>query len=141
MQKSAFVTGGTGFVGLNLIKWLTAEGWNVTAFHRPTSDLTYLKCFPVQLVMGDLAEFDSVLRAVPEDVDAIFHVASDLSFSSAHNTQQTRINVDGTRHLVDAAIQRRAKRFVYTSTLGTYGAQNTVLTEETPQLAGRSTIN
>jgi hypothetical protein len=40
MAKTAFVTGGTGFVGLNLIDELIKQGWAVTALHRPSSDLT-----------------------------------------------------------------------------------------------------
>lgn len=39
MKKTAFVTGGTGFLGTNLIEELVSEGWEVTALHRPTSNL------------------------------------------------------------------------------------------------------
>ena len=41
--KTAFVTGATGFLGLNLIAQLTALGWNVLALHRTQSNLQYLK--------------------------------------------------------------------------------------------------
>jgi nucleoside-diphosphate-sugar epimerase len=39
MAKTAFVTGGTGFIGINLIQLLVSEGWDVTALHRPTSNI------------------------------------------------------------------------------------------------------
>ena len=50
MKKTAFVTGGSGFIGINLIEQLVADDWDVTALYRPTSDLTYLKRFPIRLI-------------------------------------------------------------------------------------------
>jgi nucleoside-diphosphate-sugar epimerase len=38
MANTAFVTGGTGFIGLNLVELLVNQGWDVTALHRPTSN-------------------------------------------------------------------------------------------------------
>ena len=46
----AFVTGGTGFLGLNLIEQLLAEGWEVVALHRPTSNLKHLREKDIQPV-------------------------------------------------------------------------------------------
>jgi nucleoside-diphosphate-sugar epimerase len=42
MSKRAFVTGGTGFIGINLVNKLIDQDWDVTALHRPTSDLSKL---------------------------------------------------------------------------------------------------
>ena len=39
MAKKAFVTGGTGFIGVNIIEQLIRGGWEVTAIHRPASDI------------------------------------------------------------------------------------------------------
>lgn len=141
MTRTAFVTGGTGFVGTNLVGHLVRSGWNVTVLHRPSSDLSVLGRFPVQRVVGDLVDGASVRAAMPAGVDAVFHVASDLSFQAAGDREQTRINVEGTRHMLEAARERGARRFVYTSTLGTYGAHEGIITEATPQLATQSTMN
>ena len=46
----AFVTGGTGFVGIDLIDQLLAESWEVVALHRPTSNLKHLREKDIQLV-------------------------------------------------------------------------------------------
>ena len=51
-RRAAFVTGGTGFVGLNLVKELMIRGWDVTALHRPSSDLKLLNRFRPKLVVG-----------------------------------------------------------------------------------------
>lgn len=141
MSRSAFVTGGTGFVGANLVERLTRDGWEVTALHRATSALDVLERFTARRVCGDLIDHASLLAAIPQDVDVIFHVASDLNFQTEKNPIQTAINVDGTRHLVDAAIARGASRFVYLSTLATYGVHEGVVTEATTQTAADSSLN
>lgn len=78
---------------------------------------------------------------MPGNVDAVFHVAADISMWSRNNARQTRINVDGTRNVVEAAIAAGAKRFVHTSTWNTFGLQQGDISEESPQLGGQSWIN
>lgn len=137
MPKTAFVTGGTGFLGLNLIQQLTEQGWRVTALHRPSSSLTYLKRFPVTLAAGEIEEAASLEQAMPEGLDAVFHVAGDVSFWSGHRARQRRTNVVGTRNVAEAARRKGARRFVHTSTIAVYGPQPGILDETAPHL-GRS---
>jgi nucleoside-diphosphate-sugar epimerase len=59
-MPSAYVTGATGFVGLNLIQRLTQQGWEVRALDRSSSDLTYLSRFDAERVGGDV--FSGVRR-------------------------------------------------------------------------------
>ena len=139
--RSAFVTGGTGFVGLNLIEQLVAQGWAVTALHRPTSDLRAIRRFPVRLAAGDLLDPASLRHAIPEGVDALFHVAADTSVWSKHDKRQTRINVEGTRNVVEAALATGVRRMVHTSTWNTYGLEQGEISEGSPQQGGRSWIN
>jgi len=140
-ERSAFVTGGTGFLGLNLIEQLTAQDWQVTALHRPSSDVRLLTEFPVKLVEGDILEPQSLRRAVPQSVHAVFHVAADISMWSGNNARQTRINVEGTRNVVDAAISAGAGRLIHTSTWNTYGIWQGEISEERPQRGGESRAN
>ena len=140
-EKRAFVTGATGFLGLNLVEQLTGAGWQVRALHRPTSDLTFLCRFPVEVVEGDLLEPESLVRALPERVDAVFHVAADTSVWARSAARQTRINVEGTANLLQAALETGARRFVHTSTWNTFGLQQGEITEDLPQLGGRSRVN
>ena len=89
-DKTAFVTGGTGFIGLNLIELLTQSGWDVTALHRPNSRLTYLRKYPVRLAEGTIEDAASIQRAMPEDVDTVFHVAGDVSLWSGYRERRRR---------------------------------------------------
>lgn len=138
---SAFVTGGTGFLGLNLLEQLTANKWAATALHRRSSKLRYIKQFPVTPVEGDILSPKSLTSAVPEGVDVVFHLAADTSMWSGNNERQYQVNVEGTRNVVDAALAAGAKRLVHTSTWNTYGLRQGAISEESSQLAGRSWIN
>ncbi|MBK5196680.1 MAG: NAD-dependent epimerase/dehydratase family protein [Methyloceanibacter sp.] len=139
-NKTAFVTGGTGFIGLNLIELLTKSGWDVIALHRPNSRLTELQKYPVHLVEGEIEDAASLERAVPENVDAVFHVAGDVSLWSGHKERQWRTNVDGTRNMVATALAKRSRKFVHTSSTAVYGIQSGPFDETSPKL-GKDSLN
>jgi dihydroflavonol-4-reductase len=139
--RTAFVTGATGFVGLNLVELLLRRGWRVLAMHRAGSALKYLQRLAAERVVGDVTDAASVRRAMPQGVDAVFHVAGDTSLWSARNALQDRVNVDGTRNVVGAALERRARRFVHTSSISAYGLQRGRIDERAEQLGGTSPMN
>ncbi len=142
MPRTAFVTGATGFLGLNLVDALLASGWSVVALHRKTSNVTRLRERGVGLAEGSLDDRVALERAIPEGVDAVFHVAGNISLWSKNDAQQTRDNVDGTRNVTSAALARKVKRFVHTSTVAVWGAQETLPYDESaPQRGCDSTIN
>jgi dihydroflavonol-4-reductase len=130
---TALITGSTGFLGLNLVRELTSAGWRVIALHRPNAEMKYLGRFRVTCAVATLEDSTSLDRAMPENLDAVFHVAADLSSWHGHRDRQTRTNVDGTRHLVDLAIRRGVKKFIHTSTTGVYGLPRQPFDETAPQ--------
>src|SRR2546421_1654950 len=140
-MKSAFVTGATGFVGLNLVEELLRQGWQVTALHRANSDLAELGRFPVTLMPGDITDPGSLRAAMAEDMDVVFHVAGNTNLWSRRNAQQTAENVEGTRNVVETALARGAKKLVLTSSIAAYGEQTGELTEARKSRAKRSWIN
>ena len=139
-NKTAFVTGGTGFIGLNLVEHLTQSGWDVVALHRPKSRLMYLQKYPVRLVEGAIEDAASLDRAMPEDVDAVFHVAGDVSLWSGHKQRQWRTNVEGTRNMVATALAKRSRKFVHTSSTAVYGIPAEQFDETSPKL-GKDSFN
>lgn len=139
--RTAFVTGATGFLGLNLVEELLAQGWRVIALHRASSDLKYLRRLPAVRAVGDVTDAPSVRRAMPQGVDAVFHVAGDTSLWSSQNAAQDRVNVDGTRNVVGAALEKRARRFVHTSSISAYGLQRGRIDESAEQLGRVSPVN
>ena len=140
-MKTAFVTGATGFLGINLVQQLLDDGWQVTALHRKTSNLTYLKRFDVTLVEGAITDKSSLEKAIPEGLDAVFHVAANTSMWSKFNEQQYQDNVVGTKNMVEVALEKKAKRFVHTSSISAWGHHKNEIDEAAESNALTSPMN
>lgn len=141
MSKTAFVTGGTGFLGGHVISQLRQADWQVVALHRPESNPTGLLALGAIPVSGSLDDVTSLLAAMPDNPDAVFHVAGNTSMWRRNNAQQTRDNVDGTRHLVDVALRKQVGRFIHTSSISAWGIQSSCIDENTPSNAAHDWIN
>lgn len=120
-MATAFVTGGTGFLGRNLINELRGQDWRVIALARKGSDATALEAQGVEVVRGDIRERRSLLEVFPRQVDVVFHLAADTSLWSGHADRQLAINVDGTRNMVYAAQHGQAACLVYCSSASVFG--------------------
>jgi dihydroflavonol-4-reductase len=140
-KRKAFVTGGTGFVGVNVIMELIKQDWDVVALHRASSDLTYIKDLGIELVEGSIRDVTSVMNAMPEGIDTVFHIAGNTNQWKAKNAEQTLDNVDGTRHIVDAAVAKKVRRLIVTSSIAAYGLVEGEIDENTKSNADTSWIN
>ena len=116
----AFLTGGTGFIGANVVRALLARGFEVRALVRPGSDRRNLEGLDIELVQGDVRDFRSVKRAM-QDCGLVFHVAAMYSFWVRPRRLIYEVNVDGTRNVLQAALELRAERVVYTSSVAALG--------------------
>jgi dihydroflavonol-4-reductase len=114
-----FVTGGTGFVGANLVRLLVEQGHRVRALVRSASCLDNLQGLPVELVTGDLNHPD--LADALHGCDALFHVAAHYSLWRRDQKQLYQVNVLGTRHILAAAKKAGIPRTVYTSSVAAIG--------------------
>lgn len=141
MTQTAFVTGASGFVGSHLARELHRQGWAVHVLLRSTSSLQEISDVPVTVHRGDVTDAASITAALPQGVDAVFHVAASTNLWSRNNAQQSRINVEGTRNLIAAAEAAGARRFVHTSSFVTWGFQDGVFTEDSPRSAAGDWIN
>ncbi len=138
----AFITGACGFLGTNLIHHLIEQKISVTVIHRKSSNISAFEGMPVKWFEGDVLDRDSLMKACPEAVDMIFHIAADTSMWSAKNAQQNRINVVGTANMLQVAKAKKARRFIHTSSIAAYGSHaGEVITEKTPQLGGQCFSN
>lgn len=140
-KKKAFVTGATGFLGLNLVEELCSAGYEVTALHRPASDLRFLKRLDARREVGSITDATAIEGAMDESMDAVFHVAANTNVWARNNAEQTRDNVDGTRNMLDVARRKGAKRFVYTSTCMVFGLLEGPFDEASPPNGRDSWIN
>jgi dihydroflavonol-4-reductase len=129
----ALVTGGTGFVGANLVRELLKDGRSVRVLARPGGDRRALDGLDVEIVDGDLLEPTS-LRTAVRGVSTVFHAAADYRLWAPDPSVIYRANVDGTRALLQACAEAGVGRVVYTSSVGALGIpkDGSLATEETP---------
>jgi len=116
----AFVTGGSGFIGAAIVRTLLAEGHEVRALVRPGSDRRNLDGLAVELCEGDLLEPVSLRKGLA-GCDTLFHAAADYRLWTPDPAAMYATNVDGTRAILQAALDSGISRVVYTSSVGTLG--------------------
>jgi nucleoside-diphosphate-sugar epimerase len=118
---TALVTGATGFTGYALAARLVREGYNVTAFVRSSSMVDALRSMGVAIRHVDITDATDVARNMRR-FDRVFHLAAAYRTEHADREVFRRVNVDATRHLLEAAGERGVGRFVHCSTVGVQGA-------------------
>ena len=126
------VTGGSGFLGINLIRHLRAKGetdirsLDIVPFDYPEKD-------SVELHTGDIRDVAAVARAM-DGVSMVIHTAAALPLYSERDIMTT--DVDGTRNLLAAAKQAGVTRFVMISSTAVYGIPDHHPLLETDKLTG-----
>ncbi len=118
-SATAFVTGGTGFVGANLARLLLQQGFRVKALARSSSPRDNLQDLDVEWITSDLN--DPHLTQYLHGCDYLFHVAAHYSLWRRERDRLHSINVLGTRNLLAAARTAGIKRTVYTSSVAAIG--------------------
>jgi nucleoside-diphosphate-sugar epimerase len=111
---TAFVTGGSGFVGAALIRRLVDDGWAVRALARSDAADVKVRSAGAEPVRGDLAD-GAAMTAAARGADVAFHSAAKLGGWGSWG-EFRRVNVDGTRAVLDACRIARVRRFVHVGT-------------------------
>jgi dihydroflavonol-4-reductase len=117
---NTLVTGATGFVGANLVEALNRRGWQVRALRRKSSSLKALDGLKYGSAIGNVVEPES-LPAAMTDVDVVFHVAGTAQYWRNGVETLYRVNVDGTRNVLQAALDAGVRRVVLTSSVAALG--------------------
>lgn len=140
-RRHALVTGGSGFLGRNLIELLLEQGWRVTALHRNGTNIEELVNLPITLIETELTNSDALARIFPTDLNAVFHVAGDTNMWAINNDRQYQTNVVATDVLSDVAIEKGVGRFIHTSSISAYGFHTKRINEATHSTALDSDVN
>jgi nucleoside-diphosphate-sugar epimerase len=123
------VTGATGFIGGHLAQRLVDEGYQVRCLARASSDTTLLDRLDVEIAVGDLTSSRSLARAA-DGCRYVFHCGALVS-DWATPQEIERINVAGTRSLLDASVRASVDRFIQFSTTDVYGYPGAAAVDET----------
>ncbi len=110
------VTGATGHIGNALVRELVKNGTIVRALVLPQEDISSLKHLPIEIVKGDVTDYDSLAKAF-EGTSYVYHLAGVVSISSGDKNLLQKVNVEGTRNVVRACMEAGIKRLVYTSSI------------------------
>jgi len=131
MARQAFVTGGTGFIGANVVRLLLGEGYQVRALVRASSNLDNLRDLDVETVTGDLNDPD--LWQQMQGCQVLFHVAAHYSLWQSDRQLLYEYNVLGTRNVLACARKAKIERTVYTSSVAAIGVGAGKIIDETHQ--------
>lgn len=135
MMEKVLVTGANGFLGAWLTRYLLAQGYDVTALVRKKSDLSELnleapEMKTLKLAYGDVTDLAS-LRLAFQDQKIVFHLAGIVSYQPADHALLHKVNVEGTRNVVDVCCENKIK-LLHVSSVVAVGAafKPQVLTED-----------
>jgi len=139
-MDTVFVTGGTGFVGANLVRLLLDKGFKVKALARPGSNRKNLAELDVDIVEGDLLSPESLARGAA-GARYVFHVAADYRVWVPKPEAMLAANVQGSVNVVEAAAKAGAERVVHCSSVAAVktGADKTPA-DENSHYSGPETI-
>ena len=121
MPISTFITGGTGFIGANLVAYLNAQNVVARVLRRESSSVEALEGLDYEICIGDILDSPDSLAEKMAGCDWVFHTAAVSDYWRQNKKQLYRVNVDGTRNVLTAARLAKVKRFVFTSSLAAMG--------------------
>lgn len=129
---NVLVTGATGFIGRHLIGRLANENVCVRALALPEEDTSALNCLGVEIVRGDVLDYQSLQRAA-SNCQVIFHLAARTEASGPSRKDFEEVNVQGTANVARAALSTGTGRIVFCSSGALYGRdiRNRTINEET----------
>ena len=115
-RQRVLVTGGAGFLGINLIRHLMTRGYALTSLD--VEEFDYPERDRVEVIKGDIRD-KSLLDKAIEGADYVVHTAAALPLYSPEDIYTT--DVEGTRNVLDAALRHGVKRVVHVSSTAVYG--------------------
>lgn len=126
------ITGGSGFLGINLIRFLLSKGHEVVSLD--IEPFTYEDCKDkINAILGDIRDLEMVDKAI-EGCDFVVHAAAALPLYSPEDIYTT--DVEGTRNVLEAALKFKVKRFIQISSTAVYGIPDHHPLYETDKLIG-----
>lgn len=120
-MSKVLVTGANGFLGGWLTSRLVEEGHEVFCLVRPRSDLSEIKHLKIQYRHGDVTNLDSVQQAI-QGIDSVFHLAGLVAYKKSDRPMMDKVNVQGTKNVVEACSENNVRRLVHLSSVVAVGA-------------------
>ncbi len=116
MKKNVLITGGSGFLGINLVRHLLKKGYNITSLDILPFD--YPEKSSIKTILGDIRDKQSVKKAM-KGINYVIHTAAALPLYSKKEIFST--DVDGTKNILHYAEKYKIDRVVHISSTAVYG--------------------
>jgi dihydroflavonol-4-reductase len=129
MPGRVFITGASGFVGKAILERLVADGREVVALARSESSARMLKDLRAEVVEGDVLQPEGVGEGM-RGCEVVYHVAGVNVLCLPDPSSMFRINVEGSRGVIEAAAKAGVRRVVYTSSAATLGEVQATVGDE-----------
>jgi len=110
------VTGANGFVGNVLVRELVKQNKKVKAFVRSTSDISSLENLNIDILKGDILDYDSLLKAF-RGIETVYHVAGKVFLMPGYNEITDSVNYHAVNNVIKACFKCGVKKLIYTSTI------------------------
>lgn len=111
------ITGATGHIGNVLVRELLAKGYkDIRVLVFPKENMAPLEGLPVEKVFGDITNLDSLIEAF-KGADVVYHLAAIISILPGKNKLLNKVNVEGTKNVIEACKKNGVRRLVYTSSI------------------------
>lgn len=125
----ALVTGGLGFIGGYLCQELSQKGWKVRILdiRDKTKDIAF---DGFDYISGDILDYSTVLEAM-KGIDLVIHLAAKHRFFGISENEFYKVNVEGTKKILNAAAQVDIKNIIFYSSVAVYGDQSAPTNERT----------
>ena len=133
-----FVTGGTGFIGGEVVRQLRARGDEVRCLVRNPEKGAKVAALGCELVSGDLGDA-AALRAGIEGCDGVIHAAAmyEVGIPNKQHPAMWEANVAGTERVLEAAREAQTPKVVYVSTCGIFGNTHRQVVDESYEHPGK----
>jgi nucleoside-diphosphate-sugar epimerase len=130
------ITGSTGYIGSLLTKKLAEQGEDISILVRKDPGIPAFQRSNIRIVKGDITDKASVVEAM-RGVNRLYHMAAYARLWAKEPDTFYRINVEGTRNVMEAALDADVRKVIYTSTAGVIGpSKDKPMTEEDPRITG-----
>lgn len=132
------VTGADGFVGSNLCRELLKRNYSVVGFVQYGLEAKNIKNLDVQVKFGDLLDIESIKKAM-NGCEALIHTAASTVVWPYRSAMQKKVNIEGTKNIMQTALDFNLKRVVHMGTANSfgYGSKSDPGNETLPYMAGR----
>ena len=111
------ITGGAGFLGINLVRYLHSRGHEITSLDIVPFDYPDMND-KIKIITGDIRDKQKVKEAIAEQ-DIVVHTAAALPLYKPEDIYST--DIDGTRNLIEESYDQKVKRFIHISSTAVYG--------------------